>query len=256
MLYFRFKILLKLGSQNDPSLVETFQGGMTELGEIYSCSQILCWTTGCCPYHTAVWITRFALTCTALVPQKWQQLRPPSVLPPTPPKCLCKGNVSPQLGKAYRPTQRGQHNTLRGRNCANRAVYTVSRFGRGSEQKHEEQNWELPLSERALAVPCPVGTAQSRQRRTTRHDGRCAHTRPLHGADRARTAPATSATRHPEITPRQQTVHPQRDNIAINRCILHYEPDESMRKDILHSGWSRSHRPKTANINRKLYLIL
>lgn len=42
MLYFRFKILLKLGSQNDPSLAETFQGGMTELGEIYSCSQILC----------------------------------------------------------------------------------------------------------------------------------------------------------------------------------------------------------------------
>lgn len=64
--YFRFKILLKLGSQNDPSLAEMFQGGMTELGEIYSCSQILCWTTGCCPYHTA-WIARFALMCTALV---------------------------------------------------------------------------------------------------------------------------------------------------------------------------------------------
>lgn len=43
------------------------QEGMTELGEIYSCSQILCWTTGCRPYHSAVRITRFALTCTVFV---------------------------------------------------------------------------------------------------------------------------------------------------------------------------------------------
>lgn len=44
-----------------------FPGGMTELGEIYSCSQILCWTTGCRPYHSAVRVTRFALTCTVFV---------------------------------------------------------------------------------------------------------------------------------------------------------------------------------------------
>lgn len=250
MVYFRFKILLMLGGQYDPSPAEMFQGGMTEWGGIYSCSRVLCRTTGCRPYHTAVWITRFALMCTAT-----EVTKPRGTMSPTPPKCLCQGSVQPQLGKASRPTQGEQQDTRRGPNCANRAVYTFSRFGRESEQKHEEQNPKLPG--RAGCWLCPRTTrTHTRSWHTAGHtDGRTrAHTAP-HGAHEVRTAPLFSDTT-PERTPRQQTVHPERDNTAIHRCILHYGPDGSRRKDILHSGWSRSHRPKTANINRKLYLIL
>lgn len=58
------------------------------------------------------------------------------------------------------------------------------------------------------------------------------------------------------LTPRQHTEQPYSDNVAIYWSILHYEPDGLLCKDILHSGWSISHRQMTANINRKLHLIL
>ena len=127
-----------------------------KLGEIYSSSETLHWMTGCRPYHAATRISRFALMCTARVTVR-EVMKIQSTINATShsPKVPLQTRRASQLGKAYRLTQKGQHNTLWGWNCANWAVYTVSRFGKASKQKHQEQKSKLPLSKRDCCWQSP-----------------------------------------------------------------------------------------------------
>lgn len=79
------------------------------------------------------------------------------------PKAPLQTRCVPQLGKADRLTQKGQHNTSWGWNCANRAVYTVSRFGKVSKQKNIRYRSQSPHRVRLLLAtpPRPVCTPYS-----------------------------------------------------------------------------------------------
>lgn len=141
MVYFRFKILLKLGNQNDPSLAEVFQGGVRELGEIYSCSKTLkCLSSlpHCSMDHQVCSHVHSACDCHASdkTPghhQHYLQL-PQSASA----KVVC--NLS-----WAKPTDqhRGQHDTLRGETVQTQ-LFTRFLHGRGSGQKHEGQNSKPP----------------------------------------------------------------------------------------------------------------
>lgn len=245
MVYFRFKILLMLGSQNGPSPAEEFQGGLRELGEINSCSQILCWTTG---WATDPYCSMDHQVCSHVHGDYHRSDKTPGH--PQHYLQLLQSASERQCNLSWaKPTDQHREGSTTHRRGETVQTELFTRFPASQEgvDRNTRNRTQSPPSFEAAAGGAPVLQARTPQgwhTRTTRHD------------DKGRTASVTAATRHPEITARQQTEHPESDNIAIHRCVLHYEPDGSRRKDILHSGWSRSHRPKTANINRKLYLIL
>lgn len=199
MVYFRFKILLMLGGQYDPSPAEMFQGDMTEWGGIYSCSRVLCRTTGCRPYHTAVWITRFALMCTALVTAT-EVTKPRGTMSPTSPKCLCQGSVQPQCATSgAKPPDRHRESsrTHGGGQTVQTELFT--RFPASEERANRNTRNRIqscPGEPAAGCAPVPLArTHGADTRQDTRTDGR-AHTRPRTGPTRYGLL-LFSATRHP-----------------------------------------------------------
>lgn len=163
-----------------------FPGGMTELGEIYSCSQILCWTTSCRPYHSAVRITRFALTCTVFVTAtEVTKIQGTISITSNSPKVPLQRQRVTTAGQSLQTnTERAAQHTAGAKLCKPSRLHGFPLW-KSEWTKTSGTEFKAPPG-RGGCWQCPpilyVRTPWSRHTLTTRHDTRMrAHTVPAQG---------------------------------------------------------------------------